>query len=165
VRAVVVAVVLAAAAVGLVSSAGAAPPAACRTSGLVVWLNTQGNGAAGSVFYQLELTNISGRTCTLRGYPGVSAISLAGRQIGAPASRNPARAVRTVTLRNGATAIANLQIAQAANYPRSLCRPTTAAGLRVYPPNETVAKTIPFPFAACARTSAHVLGVQAVAPA
>ncbi|MDQ6778933.1 MAG: DUF4232 domain-containing protein, partial [Actinomycetota bacterium] len=50
----------------------------CATSGLVVWLNTQGNGAAGSIFYALELTNLSGQTCTLNGYAGVSAVDLAG---------------------------------------------------------------------------------------
>lgn len=137
----------------------------CSTNGLVVWLDTRGNGAAGSIYYQLELTNLSGRTCTLRGYPGVSAITLTGRQIGAPATRNPAHPARTVTLRPRATAIAVLQVAEAANFPRNLCRPTTAAGLRVYPPNGTVAKTIPFPFAACTRTSAHVLTVQAVSAA
>jgi hypothetical protein len=157
-----VAVVLAAATVGLVSPAGAATPVACRTSGLVVWLDTQGNGAAGSIYYRLMFTNLGGRACTLRGYPGVSASSLAGRQLGGAALRDPAHASRTITLRNGASAVATLRIAQAANYPANLCRATTAAGLRVYPPNETVSKTVPFPFRACTRPGAHVLFVQAV---
>ncbi len=38
------------------------------------------------------------------------------------------------------------------NYPRSVCRQVAAAGLRVYPPNETVSKVVPFPFAACSRS-------------
>lgn len=52
----------------------------CATAGLVVWMNTQGSGAAGSVFYTLKFTNLSGHACTLRGYPGVSAVSLGGRR-------------------------------------------------------------------------------------
>src|SRR5690349_5898638 len=38
---------------------------ACATSGLDIWLNTQGNGAAGTIYYDLEFTNLSGSTCTL----------------------------------------------------------------------------------------------------
>jgi len=48
-------------------------------------MDTQGDGAAGSVYYTLQFTNLSGHACTLRGYPGVSAVSLSGHQLGAPA--------------------------------------------------------------------------------
>ena len=34
----------------------------------------QGNGAAGTIYYPLEFTNLSGRTCSLYGFPGVSVI-------------------------------------------------------------------------------------------
>jgi hypothetical protein len=82
--------------------------------------------------------------CTLRGYPGVSAVSLAGQQLGSPAGRNSAK-LSTVTLANGATATAQLDIGDAGAY----CQPVTAAGLRVYPPNQRVAKVVPIPFGAC----------------
>jgi hypothetical protein len=59
----------------------------CKTSGLVVWLDTQGDAAAGSVFYKLKFTNQSGSTCVLRGYPGVSAVNLKSHQLGRAASR------------------------------------------------------------------------------
>src|SRR4029079_9392733 len=52
----------------------------CTTAGLVVWLNTQGSGTAGSTFYQLKFTNLSGHACTLTGYPGVSGVNLAGHR-------------------------------------------------------------------------------------
>jgi hypothetical protein len=138
--------------------------AACATSGLVVWLNNQSGGAAaGSTYYKLELTNLSGHACTLRGYPGVSAIDLRGRRLGSAAGRNPTHPSRTITLAQGASASTVLQIADAFNYPAATCRRTTAAGLRVYPPNQTQAKTVPFPFLACSRvgpTYLHVTPVQ-----
>jgi Domain of unknown function (DUF4232) len=38
----------------------------------VVWLNTQADHAAGSSYYELEFTNLSGHACALQGFPGVS---------------------------------------------------------------------------------------------
>jgi hypothetical protein len=129
----------------------------------VVWIDTQGNGAAGSVFYRLELTNQSGHPCFLVGYPGVSAVDLRGHLLGSAAGRSPSGR-RVVTLRNGATASTPLQIAQVINYPRSVCRQVAAAGLRVYPPNETVSKVVPFPFDACSRSGPVYLHVHRVSP-
>ena len=76
--------VLAVALAATATTAAAAPasaPAACKTAGLVVWVNTNGNAAAGSTYVTLEFTNQSGRTCTLAGYPGVSALDLRGRSL------------------------------------------------------------------------------------
>jgi Protein of unknown function (DUF4232) len=134
----------------------------CATSGLVVWLDTQGNGAAGSDFYTLELTNLSGHTCTLGGYPGVSAVTLAGHQLGSAASRDNAIKPRTITLANGASATALLRIVDAGNFPSSTCQEVTAAGLRVFPPNLTASKVVPFPFLACGHTGPVYLSVRAV---
>ena len=147
------------------SSAAARAIAACETSGLVVWLNNQAGGAAaGSTYFKLEFTNLSGRACTLRGYPGVSAVDLRGLQLGSAAGRNPTHPSRTLTLRPGASAASVLQIADALNYPAATCHRTTAAGLRVYPPNETRAKTVPFPFLACARSGPTYLHIAPVEP-
>ncbi len=137
--------------------------APCLTSRLVVWLNTESGGAAaGSTYYKLEFTNLSGRPCTLRGYPGVSAVDLRGRQIGSAAGRNPSSPTRTITLAKSGSAVAVLRIADAFNYPAAACRRTTAAGLRVYPPNQTTARTVPFPFVACARTGPIYLSIGPV---
>jgi Protein of unknown function (DUF4232) len=166
---VLVAAACAAGLVSLVPAYGArnntstqASAARCATSGLVVWLNTNGDGAAGSTYFKLEFTNLSGHTCTLAGYPGVSAIDLAGHQIGAAASRSPS-AAHVVTLASAATATATLRIVQAGNFPPSACGQKTAAGLRVFPPNQTASKLIPFPFPTCARTGSRILNVGAVA--
>jgi hypothetical protein len=134
----------------------------CATSGLVVWLNVPpGNSYAGGAFYYLEFTNQSGHACTLRGYPGVSAVSLSGRHLGSPAGWGPP-ATSTVRLASGATASAKLNIADTGNFGL-LCfsrtprpgRPgvlPTAAGLRVYPPAQTAAKVVPYPLRACAHS-------------
>ncbi len=151
--------VLALAAAGAAGSRPAAAP--CTTAGLVVWIDTQGDGAAGSVYYKLKLTNQSGRTCTLAGFPGVSAIDLLGRQLGSPASRilSPAH---SVTLTNGSTTSVVLRIVQVGNFPPATCRPVAAAGLRVYPPGQTSSKVVPFPFRACARSGPIFLSTGAV---
>ncbi|HEY2318417.1 MAG TPA: DUF4232 domain-containing protein [Solirubrobacteraceae bacterium] len=147
--------------VAAVPSAGAAPPA-CRTGGLVIWMDTQGNGTAGTIFYTLNLTNLSGHTCTLRGFPGVSAVNLRGSRLGRAAARDTGQTVRTITLAAGRTAHATLGIVDIGVLPTSSCPPTTAAGLRVFPPNQTTSKVIPFPFAACARGGATFLRIRPV---
>jgi hypothetical protein len=156
-------------AVALVAAGGLTPlPAAAATAprgstaGLVIWLDTQGDGAAGSTYHSLHLTNLSGRACTLRGYPSVAAAALGGGSLGSPASRNPAHPARLVTLAPGASATAVLQIASADNYPRATCRQRTAAGLSVTPPGGAGAQRVPFPFLACARRGPSFLTVQAV---
>ena len=65
-------------------------------------------------------------------------------------------------LANGATAKAALLVVNVSKYAASLCRPVTAAGLRVYPPNATTSKVVPYPFRACSRPAARFLLIQAV---
>jgi hypothetical protein len=149
-------------AVGGASASPAASPT-CATAGLVVWLNTQGGGAAaGSSYYKLEFTNQSGHACTLVGYPGVSAVDLHGHRLGSAAGKNPS-SKRVVGLANGATASSVLQVVVAGNFPQSACHRVPAAGLRVYPPNQTASRLVPFPFEACSRSGPVVLTVKAVA--
>jgi Protein of unknown function (DUF4232) len=143
-------------------SVAAAPR--CVTSGLVIWINTAGNGAAGSIYYNLYFTNLSAHTCSLRGYPGVSAVDLFGRRLGRAASRESVQKPTAVTLPHEATAAAVLRIVDAANFTASACREATAAGLRVYPPGRSRSKVIPFPFKVCSRTGVDVLSVRALAP-
>jgi len=123
---------------------------ACPAAPLVAWIDTHGNGAAGTIFFKLQFTNLSGHRCTVRGYPGVSAANPSGHAIGPGAARS-GTPVRTVRLNNGATATADLGIVEAGNFSPRFCRPATAAGLRVFAPGATLAKFVPFPFAACTR--------------
>lgn len=136
--------------------------AACTTHGLVVWLDTNGKGTAGSTYYKLGFTNLSGRRCVLFGFPGVSAVDLAGRRLGSAAGRDAHVHPTSVALASGRTANAVLQIADTSVFAKTLCRPVTAAGLRVYPPNQTRSKIVPFPIRACSRAGPVYLHVQPV---
>jgi len=129
---------------GVGSDTGAAK---CATVDLVVWLDTQPQGALGTEVYSLKFTNLSARACTLAGYPRVSAIRLGGGQIGRAASRYRLP-WHTVSLASGATATALLFVRDIGTFKAS-CRALTAAGLRVYPPGGRTSQIIPFPFAAC----------------
>jgi hypothetical protein len=127
--------------------AAAASVLACPTGGLVVWMNNE-QGAAGTFYADLNFTNLSGHACTLRGHPGVSAVSLRGGQLGRSAAW-PSAALHTVTLANGATATAVLAITDVGVFSAGACHQATAAGLRVYPPNQYTSKLVPYPFRAC----------------
>jgi len=155
-------------------ASSAAAPRACTTANLDVWLNTNGNGAAGSSYYDLNLTNLSASTCTLYGYTGISTITQAGIQVGSAAARSSAHAVSVVTLTSARsakgletstahnTATVVLQIADAENFPQANCVPITAAGLRVYPPNQKESTVVPYPFVTCAKSGPRVLHVESV---
>ena len=140
--------------------AAAAP--ACQTPGLVIWLDTNGNGTAGTTFFKLHFTNLSGHACTLNGFPFLFAVNLKGQQVGRRAAfRKPAP--HSVRIPSGKTATAVLGIVDTGVFSRSTCRPVTAAGLRVFPPNQTRSKLVPFPFSTCSRRHGPVsLNIGAV---
>jgi hypothetical protein len=160
-------VAIAALAILVPSSAGAhrvahaAASPSCATSQLVNWLDTNPNGTAGTIFYELQFTNLGG-TCTLRGYPGVSAVSLSGKQLGSPARRVTGIQVKTITIKRGATVKAALGIVDTGAIPVSKCRAVTAAGLRVFAPNGSRAQVIPFPFSTCSVGGAGSLTIRPV---
>ncbi len=134
----------------------------CSTSGLVIWLKElPGGGTAGSIYYELEFTNLSARTCTLVGYPGVSAVNLRGGRLGDGGSREATTKPRLVSLASRGSAGAVLRIVDAGAL--ASCTPVVAAGFRVYPPGQTSSKVVPFPFQACSRSGRSNLVVQAIA--
>ena len=137
------------AATGTRSQAAAHPQ--CARSWLTSWMGVPGNGTAGSTYYDLEISNISGQTCTLYGFPGVSALGGGGKQLGSAAARNNGYTELTVTLAPYQTAHAVLQITDVGNFSRRSCRPTTADALRVYAPGNYSAMRFPFSVRACAR--------------
>jgi len=141
-------------AAALAATASPAAPAAtagtprCATSGLDIWLNPDGGGGwAGGFGYALEFTNLSGRACTLNGYPGVSAVNLNGHQLGSPATWDKVFKPHLVTLASDATATAGVLVPDASN--GGCARVFTAAGLRVYPPGQTRSKVVTYPFREC----------------
>lgn len=139
----------------------------CASSALTVTVNTaRASGAAGSIYYPLEFTNISGSTCTLFGYPGVSFVTgPSGSQIGRSALRNPVVAATTVSLAPGAVAHATLQVAEADNYDPAQCQAVTAHWLKIYPPNQFAAVYAPFTTRACSsRSVGRQLTISTIQP-
>jgi hypothetical protein len=135
----------------------------CHANQLTIWLGTPGNGAAGGTFYNLELSNTSGSTCTLFGYPGVSANNR-GHQVGSAAGRDRSRPSTLVTLHPGGTTNVILRITDVGVYSPATCKPVQAQTLRVYPPGSFSSITMPFQgsFEACSRRGPVYLHVTAV---
>ncbi len=141
-------------------------PQPCPASGLRAAIGS-GQGAAGSSYYPIDLTNISGVTCTLYGYPGVSFVTGAGgSQIGAAATRDAATAPALVTLAAGQTAHAPLQVVNASNYPASRCKIVQAHWLRVYPPGQFTPVYVSFSAPTCGggANATVILSVQTMRP-
>jgi predicted small lipoprotein YifL len=136
----------------------------CLKSQLVAWLAIPETGFTNeSTIYSLEISNISGRTCTLYGYPGVSATGRNGKQLGSAAGR--AGGIEDLaTLTPGGSAHAIIYIAYKGDFPAPACKPAVATGFRVYAPGDYGALAFPFSFPACARRGPVYLSVSPVAP-
>ncbi len=132
----------------------------CSTSALKVSLGSP-NGTAGTTFYPLKFMNTGKLGCTLRGYPGVSAVTSSGKQIGSPASQISS-SYRTITLLAGKSASAPVGIVETGNFSPSQCAPVTAAGLKVFPPGQGKAVTIKKSFSTCSSTNVISLTVKPV---
>ncbi len=151
-------------AVALAASGGTTAPQSavhrCLADQLTAWLGEPGSQTAGSTYYQLEISNISGRTCTLYGFPGVSAVRSAMQQEGSPASRVPGHAEDLLTLAPGSTVHVILQITDVYNFGPSACHPVRAFGLRVYAPGDYSWHLVGLNFEACSKTGPIFLHVS-----
>jgi hypothetical protein len=108
----------------------------CTTADLQLALGG-GNGAAGTVYYPLDFTNISGSACTMYGYPGVAFVSSpGGSQVGAAAGRGSSTAAVLVTLAPGATAHATLGVSDVLIGDNCLGNQVQTSWLQVYPPDQ-----------------------------
>jgi hypothetical protein len=140
---------------------GGPAPCPTRSLGLKPGL---AQGAAGSTYQVLDFTNISGVSCTLYGYPGVS---LAGghpvTQVGLAAAENPTPPRKLVTLAPGQVANALLRIVDAQNYPPSRCGPVKTQWIQVYPPNQTTPVYVSYSTTACTKP-VRILTVSVVQP-
>lgn len=139
---------------------------ACQASQLGVWIAlAQSNGAAGTIYYPLNFTNVSGHRCSLRGFPGVSAIARNGHQLGSPAGWSARVTARTVVLAPGATAHTILQYRDAEVSTAPGCDPVnTAVVLRVYPPGQYHATVAAFDLPACSHAGPVYMSVEPILP-
>ena len=116
-----------AAAVPLCANAHPALP-----GGAFVWLGKPGNGFAGGVVFQLEITNTGRHACALRGVPRVAAVR-DGHLVGAPA---PGPEGSPVTLQPGATAHVPLDVGDSG----AVCAHPVTASVVIYLPGRAVAQ-------------------------
>jgi hypothetical protein len=137
---------------------GATGPATCKTADLKVTLGA-GEGAAGSQYRPLRITNDAGSACYLYGFPGVSIIDGEGQQVGKPADRYGPQASGRVVLKPGQREQVTLRIVNAENYGDQ-CHLVDATGIRVYPPGEKHSAVVPVKgLTGCASDSVETLTV------
>jgi len=146
-----------------ISTKSTATGTGCASSQLKVTRKDEGAGA-GSAYSVLVFTNVSGTTCTLTGYPGVSYVAAAGVQSGNAAQRDGS-AYSKVTLKPGGTAGARVRDANGlSGYSPAQCQLTSVQGLRIYPPNRKAALFLPWKTQHCAGSTVHALTVGPVQP-
>lgn len=142
------------------ASDSAAASDACTTKELTAKLTQGAGGGAGSSYPYLVLTNSGSRTCTLRGYPGVS-LRHGDTQIGAAAERDRTVSASTITLQPGQSAHSALRIVNAGNFDASDCTPTAADTMLVYPPDQKESISIDATgITGCANSDTQILYVQ-----
>lgn len=130
---------------------------ACAGSTIGAWIAvSQGSKASGITYYPLEFTNTGGSTCSLSGYPIVSAISRTGVRLGSPAGRGLLTVAPRVVLAPGATAHTTLAYHGRLVSTGSGCGPVdTAFELRIYLAGQKRATYAAFGFQACSHAG-HV---------
>lgn len=117
----------------------------------------------GSVYRSIVLTNASTAPCTTAGFPGVSAVTAEGNQIGLPADRDDS-SLTVLTLAPGDSAAATLKQGSWQNHGAD-CGTTPVAGLRVYPPGATDYLVLEQHGEACSATSIILMTVGTLQPA
>jgi hypothetical protein len=120
-------------------------------------------GAAGSVYQNIDFTNTGSAACTLFGYPGVSiGTGTPFTQVGAAATRSTAASATVVTLAPGQTGNALLRVVQALNFPKTTCSPSATTSLQIFPPNQTTAIYLPFSATGCSAKTVNILSIGVV---
>jgi hypothetical protein len=141
---------------------GSVGPAGCLTSALRATLGAA-QGTAGSAYQVIVLANISGKTCALYGYPGVSFVTgIGGSQIGKDAARDRTTAPKVVTLASGQSGSFALRVVDAAALPTASCDPVTSRWLKIFPPENTAALYVGYTAHACASKTATILTTRAI---
>jgi hypothetical protein len=110
----------------------------------------RGDGAAGTVYRPLIITNVSNHKCVVQGFPGVSYVAGAdGHQVGPAAYRDGTKG-DPIPLNRGESANADMGFVNVQNYDPTVCMPTPVNGIRVYLPQDTGSKFVEAPGTGCA---------------
>jgi Protein of unknown function (DUF4232) len=120
----------------------------CHTSQLTAAVGAN-QGAAGSIYIAITLTNHGSTTCVIAGYPGVSLLDGGGHQIGTPATRATGSS-HPVTLVPGAVSSTTVHTLNAGVAPGGCWAPS--ASVKIYPPDELDSLTARGSITVCGNT-------------
>jgi hypothetical protein len=134
--------------------------ASCSTNDLRIAVDTE-EGAAGSTYYSITMTNGGDSACAISGYPGVSFVGPDGSTVGASAAPASDLTGAGQTLEPGDATEAVLRSTQADLYGDT-CQKENASGLQVTAPGDDSALTVNFPLSACANPGVQQLSVSEV---
>jgi hypothetical protein len=115
--------------------------ALCATTQLTLRIGG-GFVSDGADTYYIYFKNAGPTACTLRGYPGVSAVTGPGNsasQIGSDAKRTATSPVASQLLKPGQSVQATLQFGRAGNYVSPQCQHVNVSFLKIFPPGNTTA--------------------------
>jgi Domain of unknown function (DUF4232) len=135
---------------------------ACRTSQLAVARVDQGGSGMMKSDNSLRFTNVSSTSCTLHGFPTVTAVGDNGLTLTQPAATD-GHVTSPVTLPPRGTAVAPMLITQTAAYDPGQCTPVPAKGLRIYPPGQNIALFLAEDLTVCAQGGPNTLHVASIA--
>lgn len=108
----------------------------CNADELRLEATASSESGAGTLAYDLVLTNSGTRTCILGGFPGVSLVNDNGNMIGSPAERTTNYEEKKLTLAPNGKVKAIVSTSNSSNFSNGECK-AGATKLRVYPPNDT----------------------------
>jgi hypothetical protein len=128
----------------------------CRLSELSV-TSGQADAAAGTIYYPILFRNTGGRTCQLRGYPGVALLDSAGRQVAQAQRISGPPDVALVTLTPGQVASAAFAAGDLPVAPATSC--PDYQSVLVTPPDERHFTAVNFSFRVC--SPAHIYPIVA----
>ncbi|MGW5251606.1 DUF4232 domain-containing protein [Streptomyces sp. NPDC004012] len=112
-------------------STGGGTSSRCHTSELRASVGAN-NPGAGQENFPLVLTNSSGRTCTIDGYPGAAFVDASGKQLGPDPKRNAGSPAK-ITLAPGRSAWAGLTFSNPGVSGAKTAKP---AAILITPPDE-----------------------------
>jgi hypothetical protein len=108
----------------------------CNADELTLTAEQGSDSGAGTIAYNLVLTNVGKRACILDGFPGVSLVNDNGNQVGSPAVRANNYTEKKLTIQPGAKAYTVASVENSSNFDDGQCK-SGATKFRVYPPNDT----------------------------
>lgn len=109
----------------------------------------QQNGAAGTIYQHMALTNTGDKKCSISGFPTAFLYGNDGNVLGASAASRMQPAPAELTLAPNETANTVLGYPQAGNFNPGICSAAKSTTLKLFPPSATTPLEVPLEVAWC----------------